>query len=64
MKTTIKAKVVIETNKYCEVMDGRSELEPLTLVKIEEEIRKGHYIIEWINSFLSHEQEPTIIIKL
>lgn len=66
MKFTLKTKIVIETDKYngfCSIdrVDGKEEI---SLNKIKEEINRGHYLLEWINSDLSYEQEPTIIIKI
>jgi len=65
MKTTIRAKVVVETDKYAGFsFDGDMTKEELTLAKIRNEIKQGHYILEWINSEFAHEQEPTLIIKI
>ncbi len=60
MKTTIKAKVIFETDRFTGT-DGRY---PLTLVKIKEVINGNkYYDLEWINSDLTNEQEPTLIIR-
>jgi len=65
MKTTIKAKVVIDTKRFSdpcgwEIRSGKA----LTLTIIKEEIEKGNYKLEWINSDLTNEPEPTLIIKI
>ncbi len=68
MKTTIKAKIIIETDKFRDVSDWKTPemeyKEEMTLDNLKKEIDKGNYQIEWINSNYSHEQEPTIIIKV
>lgn len=63
MKTTIKAKIVIETDKFAGYNEDNGKY-MITLQKIKEEIQKGHYIVEWVNSELQNEQEPTVIIKI
>ena len=62
MKTTIKAKIVFETDKFADVY-GQKVGEILTLEKMKEIVNKGEYTLEWINSELQNEQEPTLIIK-
>jgi len=67
MKTTIKAKIVVETSKFTgfSKVDRDINIEnEITLSKIREEINKGHYVLEWINSDLASEVEPTLIIKI
>lgn len=68
MKTTIHAKIVIETEKYEDVYGpykySDNAIKVLTLADIKEEIKTGNFSLEWINSSLSNEQEPTLIIKI
>lgn len=70
MRTTLKAKIIIEAPRYNGFSNAVEDRgagvigEEITLNKIKEEITKGHYILEWINSDLSHEVEPTLIIKI
>jgi hypothetical protein len=67
MRTTLKGKIIIDAPKYsgfANVPEDKTGIEEITLNKIKEEITKGHYILEWINSELSNDTEPTLIIKI
>lgn len=69
MKTSFKAKIIIETDKYkgCYSKQESSSidvLEELTMLNIKDAINRGHFTVEFIDSFLSNEVEPTLIIKI
>lgn len=66
MKTSFNAKVIIDSDKYngfsvSDRKDGKAEI---NLNTIKEEVNKGHYVIEWINSDLDNYIQPIIIIKI
>jgi hypothetical protein len=62
MKTTMRVKVVIETDKYQNYNDV-GNLPPLSLATLKKEINKGGSSMEWINDNLSANPEETLIIK-
>ena len=63
MKTSMKAKVVVETEKWG-LLGASGNKEELTMRKIQEAVDTGHYSLEWINSELDINGEPTLILKI
>lgn len=64
MKTTLKAKIIIETDKWHGICDYSSEKEEVTLNKIKEHINSNGCDVEWINAEFQPNSEPTIILKI
>ena len=69
MKTSFKAKIIIDTDKYTSCFSpqekaGEDIEKALTLTTIKELINQGHYVIEFVDSYLDNEVCPIIIIKI
>ena len=63
MKTTFKAKVIIETDKYCEY-DSSYKSKEINFLKIRDEINNNNINIEMILDRLTNDCEPVLIIKI
>jgi len=62
MKTTIKAKVVFDSDKYQSVYSADTDKKMLTLEKMKQVINKKKCDIEMIAGELGSDNEPTLII--
>lgn len=61
MKTGFKWNVIIDSEKYGDIYNGK---DPITIKKIKDDINNGIKDIEFVDNFLANEGQPTIIIKL
>jgi hypothetical protein len=64
MKITIKAQIIIETEKYDDIYGWKKNGNVLTMDKIKQELNNKKCKIQWINSELNNDPNPVLIIKI
>ena len=64
MKTSFKAKIIIESKRFTKpdgsILDGNQ----ISMQKIIDSLNKGVHKIEAVDDFLTNNSEPTLIIKI